>query len=97
MYGPVPKLSRKQQLHSCTQKPMMAAKRRPQPPPPGIYEIGGTIEGRGCLIAYDDDGEFTILTVMNPDDDTFERIELERWLHDRGVRLPRALPGLYLA
>lgn len=75
---------------------MMAAKRRPAPPPPGIYDIGGTIEGRGCLIAYDDVGEFTILTVANPDDDTFERIELERWLLDRGVILPRQMPALYL-
>lgn len=73
---------------------MMTARQRrlnPLPAPaPGIYELGGTVNGERCWIAYDADGKGEIRS----GDDAYW--ELEQWLAGRGVKLLSSPPALFL-
>jgi hypothetical protein len=67
------------------------AARFPAPPPPGIYQMAGTMQGQECWIAYDEVGECCIARGVG----AYQ--ELELWLRDRGVHLPSSAPLLFLA
>jgi hypothetical protein len=60
------------------------------PTPPGIYELGGTMHGEPCLIAYYNEGEVRIEAGVGA------YHALESWLVSRGVKLPDSRPALFL-
>lgn len=69
---------------------LMMPSRRPAPPPAGIYELAGTIEGKECWIAYDDRGECKVLS----GDGAYQ--QLEQWLSDHGIDPDSPRPALFL-
>lgn len=72
----------------------MSPRRRhdhPKPPPPGIYQLAGTMEGEECWIAYDNDGECSV------EKGTGAYQTLEMWLTDHGVDVSGSRPLLFLA
>lgn len=66
-------------------------------PRAGIYEMAGTLHGCDCLIAFDDDGEFTLRTIEPGTDGEAERRQLTDWLIEHGVCPEFTGPTLLLA
>lgn len=66
--------------------PDRTTKRREEP---GIYDLGGTIEGEEALIAYDRNGECRVAHGVGA------YHELESWLQARGVEVD-SRPALFL-
>lgn len=70
---------------------MMAARKTPAAPEPGIYQLAGHCAGQEAWIAYDATGEFEIRV----GEGAYGHLEL--WLRERGVKLPVSRPVLFLA